>query len=240
MGILYIVATPIGNLQDISFRALEILQKVDAIACEDTRKTGILLKMLTERFPAQYSNGTRPRLISYYEQNENQRIPEIIDAIKNGLNIALVSDAGTPTISDPGFRLIRQAVQEGVMAESVPGPCAAIVALTLSGLPTDKFLFLGYLPRKEGNRKKLLEKTKEALELVRSTVIIFEAPHRLIKVLGDLKEAFGDIDIVITRELTKIHEEIRREKISEALAHFSETQPKGEFVILFNLKEWSL
>lgn len=240
MGNLYIVATPIGNLQDISFRVLEILQKVDAIACEDTRKTGSLLKMLTERFPAQYSNGTRPRLISYYEQNENQRIPEIIDAIKNGLNIALVSDAGTPTISDPGFRLIRQAVREGVMTESVPGPCAAIVALTLSGLPTDKFLFLGYLPRKEGNRKKLLEKTKEALELVRSTVIIFEAPHRLIKVLDDLKEAFGDMDIVITRELTKIHEEVRREKISEALAHFSETQPKGEFVILFNLKEWSL
>ncbi len=223
MGTLYVVATPIGNLQDITIRAIEILQSVDGIACEDTRKTGNLLKTLQIN---------KPDLISYYEQNELQRIPEIITALKNGLNIALVSDAGTPTISDPGFKLVRLCIQEGIRVESIPGPSSVISALVSSGLPTDKFLFIGYPPKKEGHRKKLF--TDLFALSIKTTIILFEAPHRLVKTLGELQEVFGDIEVVIAKELTKIHEEIRRETISSSLLHFEKTNPKGEFVILFS------
>lgn len=227
-GILYIVATPIGNLQDITLRAIKVLSTVDIIACEDTRKTGILLHQILRE-------ETKPRLISYYEQNELQRIPEIITGFKNGLNIALVSDAGTPAISDPGFKLIRECIKEGVNVVSIPGPSSVISALVSSGLPTDKFLFLGYPPRKPGHRKSLFENVKSVSLLIKSTVIFFEAPHRIARTLEELKGTFGDIDIVIARELTKIHEEIRREKISTSIEHFSKVNPKGEFVLLFNL-----
>ena len=226
MGILYIVATPIGNLQDITFRALETLKKVDAIACEDTRKTGFLLK--TFQIP-------NKMLLSYYEQNEAKRIPEIINALKNGLNIALVSDAGTPTISDPGFKLVRECIKMGIKVESIPGPSSVISSLVASGLPTDKFLFVGYPPKKPGHRRKLLENIASMIRIIRATIIIFEAPHKLIRTLEEMKEIFGDINIVICRELTKIHEEIRREKISESTIHFAKAIPKGEFVVLFNL-----
>ena len=229
MGNLYIVATPIGNLQDITLRGIETLKKVDAIACEDTRKTGILLKALE----IQRNNID---LISYYEQNELGRIPQIINFLKNGKNIALVSDAGTPTISDPGFKLVRECIKEKIKVISIPGPTAAISALVASGLPTDKFLFVGYPPHKSGHRKKLFENINSTIRIIESTVIIYEAPHKLLKTLSEIKDVFGDINIVIQRELTKIHEEIRREKISESIAHFEKTNPKGEFVILFNLK----
>ena len=262
MGILYIVATPIGNLQDITLRAIDILQKVDFIACEDTRKTGMLLKILQNRtsrsefssesranlsqacgseIPKQVRDDItkvipkRPTLISYYEQNEFQRISGIINSLKNGCDVALVSDAGTPTISDPGFRLVRKCIKEGIRVESIPGPSSVISALVVSGLPTDKFLFLGYPPHKPGHRKKLWKNVKESLNSIKSTVIFFEAPHKLIRTLEEFKEIFGDINIVICRELTKVYEEVRREKISESLGHFSKTNPKGEFVILFNL-----
>ncbi len=228
-GKLFIVPTPIGNLQDITLRAIKVLQTVDVIACEDTRKTGILL---SQTLPVGVS---KPKLVSYYEQNELQRIPEVIAAIKDGLNIALVSDAGTPTISDPGFKLVRECVKEGIKIESLPGASSVITALAVSGLPTDKFLFLGYPPRKPGHRKTIFEKVKQAQELVKSTIILFEAPHKIIHTLEDLKEVFGDIDIVICRELTKIYEEIRREKISISIAHFTKTTPKGEFIILLHL-----
>ncbi len=228
MGNLYIVATPIGNLQDITLRAIEVLRQVDIIACEDTRKTGLLLQNIIK-------GDKKPRLISYYEQNELLRIPEIISALKDGIDIALVSDAGTPTISDPGFKLIRECVREGIKVESIPGPSAVITSLVSSGLPTDKFLFLGYPPRKPGHRKSLFENVKAASLLIKSTIIFFEAPHKIIRTLEELKVTFGDIDIVIARELTKIHEEIRREKISESILHFSKVNSKGEFVILFNL-----
>jgi len=177
----------------------------------------------------------RPILISYYEQNEFQRIPGIINSLKNGCDVALVSDAGTPTISDPGFRLVRECIKEGIRVESIPGPSSVISALVVSGLPTDKFLFLGYPPHKPGHRKKLWKNVKESLNSIKSTVIFFEAPHKLIRTLEEFKEIFGDINIVICRELTKVYEEVRREKISESLGHFSKTNPKGEFVILFNL-----
>jgi len=226
MGILYIVPTPIGNLQDLTLRAVKVLQEVDVIACEDTRKTGILLSQ------ALSPDCKKPRLVSYYEQNELQRIPEVIAALKDGLNIALVSDAGTPTISDPGFKLVRECIGQGIKIESLPGASSAITALTASGLPTDKFLFVGYPPKKSGHRKTLFENlTKMPLK---TTIILFEGPHHIIRTLEGMKEVFGDIDIVICRELTKIYEEIRREKISESIAHFTKTLPKGEFVILFN------
>lgn len=239
MGTLYIVATPIGNLQDISLRAIEILQTVDAIACEDTRRTGLLLQKVNEFVAPPASQVQNPRLVSYYEQNEKQRIPEIINALTNGLNIALVCDAGTPTISDPGFKLVRECVQKGMKVESIPGPSAVITALSVSGLPTDKFLFLGYLPKKPGHRKTELEKLKQLLSIdkkMQPTVIFYEAPHRLVQFLEELQSAFGDIDIVICRELTKVHEEIRRETISQSLNHFKKTEPKGEFVVLFSAK----
>ncbi len=241
MGILYIVSTPIGNLQDITLRAMRILMTVDVIACEDTRKTGILLGEII-----QISNSTntvnnsirKPRLISYYEQNELHRIPEIISALKKDeLKIALVSDAGTPMISDPGFKLVRECIKEGIKVEVIPGPSSVITGLTLSGLPTDKFLFLGYPPRKPGHRKKFLMDIASVINIIKATIILFEAPHKLLKTLDEIKAVFGDIDIVVARELTKIHEEVRREKISSLLVHFKKVIPKGEFVILFNLKD---
>lgn len=234
MGILYIVATPIGNLQDITLRAIKILTEVDAIACEDTRKTGLLLRQIAPTSEVGNTRPLRSRLISYYEQNELQRIPEIINALKNGLNIALVSDAGTPAISDPGFKLVREAIREGLKVESIPGPSSVISALVSSGLPTDKFLFLGYPPRKPGHRKKFFQSLTAVLHSIKVTLILFEAPHKIIRTLEELREEFGNIDIVLARELTKIHEEIRREKISDSIEHFSKLIPKGEFVILFN------
>jgi len=228
MGKLYIVATPIGNLQDISLRATKVLQAVEAIACEDTRKTGLLLSQILP------TDANKPRLVSYYEQNELQRIPEIINALKNGLNIALVSDAGTPTVSDPGFKLVRECIREEIRVESIPGPSSVITALTVSGLPTDKFLFMGYPPRKPGHRKSLFENVKSTMGFVKSTIIFFEAPHRIVKTLEELRETFGDIDIVIARELTKVYEEVRREKISQSIAHFEKVVPKGEFAILMH------
>ena len=232
MGILYIVATPIGNMQDITLRAINVLQSVDVIACEDTRKTGILLQNLPSKTLQGHALEKKPRLVSYYEQNELQRIPEVIAAIKDGLNIALVSDAGTPTISDPGFKLVRECIRERIKVESLPGASSVITALTVSGLPTDKFLFIGYPPKKPGHRKTLFENLVKMP--IKTTIIIFEGPHRIERTLGGIKEVFGDIDIVICRELTKIYEEVRREKISKTLEHFGQTLPKGEFVILFN------
>lgn len=234
-GTLYIVSTPIGNLQDISLRAAKILQTVHAIACEDTRRAGTLLKFIREN-TLLATGGNRPYLVSYFEQNELKRIPQIITFLKNGQDIALISDAGTPTISDPGFKLVRECVKEGIKVESIPGPSSVTSSLVVSGLPTDKFLFLGYLPRKGGHREKLLQNLKKNLQLLKFTVIFFEAPHRLIQTLNEIQKIFGDIDAVICRELTKIHEEVRREKISSSIKHFTEIAPKGEFVILFNLE----
>jgi len=224
MGNLYIVATPIGNLQDITLRAIKVLQSVDVIACEDTRKTGILLSQILP------PDAQKPKLVSFYEQNELQRIPEVISALKDDLNIALVSDAGTPTVSDPGFKLVRECIREGIKVESIPGASSVITALTLSGLPTDKFLFVGYPPKKPGHRETLFQKLTQLP--IKTTIIIFEGPHHLLRTLNELKKTFGDIDIAICREITKIYEETRREKISESIKHFEKTEPKGEFVIL--------
>lgn len=231
MGTLYLVATPIGNLEDITLRAIRILSEVDYIACEDTRKTGLLLNQVTPRTRFNLDEG-QPRLISYYEENELKRLPQIISLLKSGENVALVSNAGTPTISDPGFRLVRECVNQGIKVVPIPGPSSILAALISSGLPTDKFLFLGFLPKKQGKRKELFNNCKQLT--VTCTIIFFESPHRLIKSLTDLKEVFGDLNVVVLRELTKIHEEIKREKISESLKHYSSTSPRGEFTVVFN------
>lgn len=204
MGILYIVATPIGNREDLSPRARKVLESVDVVLCEDTRRTGLLIKN---------------RLLSYYEEIEDKRIPEVLDLLKTK-NVALVSDAGTPLISDPGYRLVRECIKRNVKVESIPGPSAVLVALTSSGLPPDKFMFLGFF------NKKNLTLVKPGI-----TTIFYCAPHKLINNLKELKEKFSNLEIVLARELTKLHEEVWRGSIDDALTHFK--NPKGEFVLLF-------
>lgn len=222
MGTLFIVSTPIGNLKDITLRAIETLKKVDLVLAEDTRHTGILLKHYEIKKP----------LLSYQEYNELQRIPIVLEKLRRGENIALVSDAGTPTISDPGFKLVRECLKEGIKVESIAGPSAVTTALVVSGLPTDKFFFLGYLPKKEGHRKKVLHDLTKMIQIIKTTVIFFETPHRLLKTLQEMLEILGDRQIVVCRELTKIHEEVRREKISKAIDYFSKIKPKGEITLL--------
>ena len=235
MGTLYLVPTPIGNLADITLRGLRTLFEVDIIACEDTRRTGLLLEKVLTEFSPNPDDKRKPQLLSYYDQIELQRIPEIIILLKAGKDIALVSDAGTPAISDPGFKLVRECIKEGLKVESLPGASSVLTALTVSGLPTDKFLFVGYPPHKPGHRVTFFENIKFSLEKINSTVILFEAPHKIETSLKDMQGVLGDIDIVLARELTKMYEEVRREKISESLKHFKKTPPKGEFVLLFHL-----
>lgn len=213
MGTLYIVSSPIGNLEDITYRAQRILASVDVILCEDTRRTGLLL----DHFKI------KKELLRYYDEIEDKRIPEIIELLETK-NIALVSDAGTPLISDPGFRLVRECIKRNIKVESIPGPSAILAALTSSGLPPDKFMFLGFVNTKNFP---LVQKN--------ITTLFYSAPHKLRRDLEDLKTTFGDIDIVIARELTKIHEEIWRGKISEACNYFK--KPQGEFVVLFNIPQ---
>ena len=218
-GTLYIVSTPIGNLADITFRAVEILRSVFIIAAEDTRHT----KILTSHY------GITTPLTSYFQHNQIKKADYLISLLKDGKDIALVSDAGTPGISDPGFVIIKRAVEEDLRVIPIPGPAGFLAALSASGLPTNKFVFEGFLSNKSSQRRKRL---KELLEEER-TIVIYESPHRILKTLNAILDIFGDIDIVCARELTKKFEEIRREKVSCALGHFSNTRILGEFIIVF-------
>lgn len=232
MGTLFIVATPIGNLQDITSRALDTISSVDFIACEDTRVTSNLIKkhflgreqeMLSKLFP-------------FYERNENDKMIQVINMLKNDKNVALVSDAGTPTVSDPGFKLVRECKAQGINVVSIPGPSALLSALVSSGLPTDKFTFLGFPPLKQGHRLNLFKNLKESNKFIESTVIFYESPYKILKTLRDLKEIFGDITISVARELTKIHETVEHRNVQEFIDTYSKNRPKGELTILFNLK----
>lgn len=219
-GTLYIVATPIGNLEDISLRAIETLKNADLIACEDTRHTKVLL--------ARYSI-TGP-LTSYFEHNKIKKSQYLIGLLREGKAIALVSDAGTPGISDPGYRIIKDAIDNDVEVVAIPGPNAAITALVLSGMPTDRFIFEGFLPNRSAARKKKLTELKDE----KRTIIIYESPHRVLVTLRDMQEVLGDIRIACIREATKKFEEALRDKVSSLIEHFSHKKPRGEFVIVFN------
>ena len=212
-GVIYIVATPIGNLDDISFRAVETLRNVDFIACEDTRHT---IKLLNK-----YE--IKNRLIPYHDHNKIKKTPVLIEKLKKGQSMALVSDAGTPSISDPGFYLIREAIKNDIELSPIPGPTALISAVVASGLEIDRFVFEGYLPRKKGRTKRLKE-----LAEYRVTIVIFEGPHRVIKTLNDLREYLGDRKAAIGREMTKMNEEFLRGSLSELIAHYDSRKPRGE------------
>jgi 16S rRNA (cytidine1402-2'-O)-methyltransferase len=217
---LYIVSTPIGNLKDITLRALETLKSVDLIAAEDTRHTKILLDCYQIQKP----------LTSFFEHNQVKKADDLIGLLKMGKNIALVSDAGTPGISDPGFLMVSLAQKNNIPITVIPGVSACISALTASGLPAHRFVFEGFLPPKSGARRNKLASLKGE----KATVIFYESPHRLLKTLKDMQEVWGDPTIVVARELTKKFEEVRKDKTSRLIEHFSLHAPKGEFVLLWH------
>lgn len=216
---LYIVATPIGNLEDITQRALKVLSSADSILVEDTKKAGLLLK---------YFNIPKKTLVSYYEHNEERRIPEVIKYLKRDKNVALLSRAGTPLISDPGFKLIRKCIEEKIPFTSVPAASSVINALILSGLPVESFLFLGFLPRKKGKRRKKIEEIKN----FPYTIILFESPYRVVKALIELKEILGERKCCVCREMTKLHEQIIRGNLSEVIKRLSGKTIKGECTVV--------
>ncbi len=227
-GTFYLVATPIGNLKDITLRALEILKEVSYIICEDTRQTKILLNHYQIKKP----------LISYNEYNKFVKTPQIIQLLKEGENLAFVSDAGTPIIADPGYYLVREAIKEGIKITPIPGPAAMIAGLIVSGLPSDRFVFEGFLPKREGRKRKRL------LNLINEerTMIFYESPYRIMKTLNTFLEIFGDREIAVCRELTKKFEEVLRGKISEIIENLKkrlekQKRVKGEIVLVLKGKE---
>lgn len=218
-GTLYIVATPIGNLEDMTQRAVRVLREVDLIACEDTRHTHKLLNHF----------GIKTQTISYHEHNERKRAEELGRLLESGKSVAVVSDAGTPLISDPGFRIVQAAIGRGIRVEPVPGPSALVAALVASGLPLDQFLFAGFLPARATARRAKLEE----LGLIPATLVFYEAPHRIAAALKDAFEVLGNRQAVVARELTKLHEEIARGSLSELARQFSKNQTaRGEIVLI--------
>src|SRR2546422_4205016 len=220
-GTLYVVSTPIGNLEDITHRAVRILAEVDLVACEDTRHTRKLL----------HHYGIKTKTISYHEHNERERAAELLAHLHEGLDVAIVSDAGTPGINDPGFRVVRLAIENGVRVVPVPGPSALITALVSSGLPTDEFFFAGFLPAKTNARRSRLAEFRS----LPATLIFYEAPHRIAATLKDAHEIFGEREVVVARELTKLHEEIARGRLSELAGRFaSGASARGEIVLIID------
>jgi 16S rRNA (cytidine1402-2'-O)-methyltransferase len=224
-GTLYLIATPIGNLEDVTVRALRIMREdVAMIACEDTRQTQKLLDRYQIRKP----------LISYYEHNEASRTEEILESLERGHSVALVSDAGTPLVSDPGFRVVKAAIEKNFSVVPVPGPSAGLAALAASGLPTDEFRFIGFLPSKAGARRKVLENMRDE----RATVVAYESPHRILDTLAEIVELFGNRPIVCARELTKIHEEFLRGSAAEIREQLQKrASVKGEITLVIGRSE---
>lgn len=218
-GTLYVVSTPIGNLEDITYRAVRVLKEADLIACEDTRHTAKLLQHY----------GIDKPTVSYHEHNEAARAEELVAKLEQGLSIAQVSDAGMPGISDPGYRVIKLAIEHGMRVVPVPGPSALIAALAAGGLPTDSFQFLGFLPAKSGQRRTMLEAQQNA----QHTIVVYEAPHRIAATMQDIAETLGaERPVVLARELTKVHEEFIRGTAAEVLARVQEHELKGEITLL--------
>src|SRR3990167_1571027 len=216
---LYIVATPIGNLGDITLRALDILRSVDSIICEDTRHASILLNHYQIKKP----------LLVLNDHNEFHAFLSLIQRLNDGENMAIISDAGTPLISDPGYKLVRECITQNIPVDSLPGPSSVITALTLSGLAPDRFMFVGYPPEKGGKRLKWMEELKN----IEATIIMFISPHKMGKDLEDLKTVFGDIEVTLAHELTKIHQSVDSKKISDWLESLK--SPKGEYILLLRL-----
>ena len=223
MGILYLVPTPVGNMEDMTLRAIRVLKEADLVLCEDTRTSGILLKHFE----------IRNRLISHHKFNEHSTSAGIVNRLKAGETIALISDAGTPGISDPGFFLAREAAASGVTVQTLPGATAFVPALVSSGLPCDRFCFEGFLPQKKGRRTHL-----ESLSEETRTMVFYESPYRVVKTLEQFAEVFGtERQASCCREISKVHEESVRGTLAEVIAHFKETEPRGEFVIVVAGKE---
>ena len=217
-GLLYVVSTPIGNLEDITLRALRVLKEVDMVASEDTRHTGLLLKHY----------GIKKRLESYHDFNKERKAPALIEELKSGRSVAVTSDAGTPGISDPCYLLVKLAIQENIRVIPIPGASAFLSALVVSGLPTDRFTFEGFLPVKSGKRRKRLEELHEE----KRTLIFYESPHRLLKTLQDISEILGERKMIVARELTKKFEEIKRGTPAEIKDYFQKSKVRGELVLV--------
>lgn len=223
-GKLYLCATPIGNLEDITYRVLRTLQEVDLIAAEDTRNSIRLLNHFEIKTP----------MTSYHEYNKIEKAYQLVDKLREGKNIALITDAGTPGISDPGEDLVRICYEEGIEVTSLPGPAACITALTMSGLPTRRFAFEAFLPREKKERARILEELKDETR----TIILYEAPHHLVATLEELYETLGDRNITVCRELTKRYEEKRKTMLSECLTYYKDTDPRGEYVLVIEGKSF--
>ena len=222
-GILYVVPTPIGNLEDMTFRAINVLKKCDFILAEDTRKSGFLLK--------HYEIETK--MFSHHKFNEHKSSQQIVERILMGADVALISDAGTPAISDPGFLLVRSCIENGLGVECLPGATAFVPALVMSGMPSDRFCFEGFLPHKKGRQSRLRE-----LENEQRTMVFYESPYRVMKTLTQFAETFGENRYVsVSREISKLYEETIRGSVAELIAHFTNNEPRGEFVIVVNGKE---
>ena len=217
-GILYIVPTPIGNLEDITLRALRVLKAVDLIAAEDTRHTQHLLNHY----------GIKTSLTSYHEHNEREKAQTLVERIEGGANVALVSDAGTPAIADPGFRLVVAAIAAGIQIVPLPGAAALPTVLSASGLPTDRFLFEGFLPAKKSERKAKLQALREQS----ATLVFYEAPHRLLETLNEMRQLLGDRELVVAREVSKVHEEFLRGNVSEVIGQLADREVKGEITLV--------
>lgn len=218
MGILYIIPTPVGNMEDMTFRAVRILKEVDLILCEDTRTSGVLLKHF----------GIENRLMSHHKFNEHETSASVVGRLKGGMDIALISDAGTPGISDPGFFLVREAARAGIEVVTLPGATAFVPALVTSGLPCDRFAFEGFLPQKKGRQTKL-----ESLRHEQRTMIFYESPRRLVKTLGQIGEVFGsERQACVCREISKLHEDCQRGTLASLAQHFTEQEPRGEIVLM--------
>ena len=220
-GTLYLVATPIGNLEDITHRAVRVLAEADVVACEDTRRTRVLL----DRF------GIRTKTVSYHEHNERERAAELCALLEEGRNVAVVSDAGTPGVSDPGFRVVRAAIEKGIAVVPIPGAAAFVAALVASGLPTDEFYFGGFLPARRHARRARFEQARA----LPATLVFYESPHRLAESLADAREVLGEREAAVARELTKLHEEFARGRLGELAAHFGgEQAARGEIVLVID------
>lgn len=223
MSKLFLVPTPIGNLEDMTFRAIKVLKEVDLILAEDTRNSGKLLKHFEINTPMQ----------SHHMHNEHKTVEGVVRQIRNGKTVALISDAGTPAISDPGFLLTRACIEAGIEVDCLPGATAFVPALVNSGLPNDKFVFEGFLPIKKGRQTRLQLLAEET-----RTIILYESPHKLLKTLGQIKEFFGeDRQVSVSREITKLHEETVRGTVAEVLAHYEQKPPKGEIVLIVGAKK---